>query len=112
MGIQRAIAAQIKEQNCDYVFALKKNQADLYEEVLTLFIFGKIRQGLRMFRTTPSPPLEKSHGRIERENLHHCKCFKFISKRKDWKSFRSIVRIESTRELKGNPQDKILYNKR
>ena len=63
MGNQRAIAAQIREQNGDYVFALKKNQSDLYEEVHTFFSLEEERQPSKMFNTTPR---EKGHGRIER----------------------------------------------
>lgn len=37
MGCQTAIAAQIVEQNGDYVLALKGNHGDLYEDVVQLF---------------------------------------------------------------------------
>ncbi len=59
-------AAKIQEQNCDYVFALKRNQADLYEEALTLFILEKFNR-FKNVPHTPSPPLEKSHGESKKE---------------------------------------------
>lgn len=37
MGAQTAIAAQIVEQQGDYVLALKGNQGNLFEDVMQLF---------------------------------------------------------------------------
>lgn len=100
MGTQRAIAAQISEQNGDYVLALKKNQPDLYEEVHTFFTLEEAT-GFKNVQHDIFSTLEKGHGRIERRTCTISNALNCISKRTDWKGLKSIVRIESIRELKG-----------
>jgi predicted transposase YbfD/YdcC len=67
MGCQTAIAEQIKEQEADYVLALKENQPELYEAVADSFALAQ-HSGF-----TDHPPatwstarqVNKGHGRLE-----------------------------------------------
>jgi predicted transposase YbfD/YdcC len=67
MGCQTAIAAQIQEQEADYVLALKENQAELYEAVADSFALAR-RSG---FAEHPADTwstwrqVNKGHGRLE-----------------------------------------------
>jgi predicted transposase YbfD/YdcC len=63
MGTQRAIAAQIIEQQADYALALKENQGNLYEDVKDTFTLAQkddFRRVEHQFHTT----IEKGHGRL------------------------------------------------
>ena len=63
MGTQRAIAAQIIEQQADYALALKENQGNLYEDVkdtFTLAQHDQFRRVASQFHET----IEKGHGRL------------------------------------------------
>jgi predicted transposase YbfD/YdcC len=67
MGCQTAIAAQIQEQEADYVLALKENQAELYEAVADSFALAR-RSG---FAEHPADTwstwrqVNKGQGRVE-----------------------------------------------
>lgn len=67
MGCQRELAAQIGEQEADYVLALKANQANLHEEVASTFT---LLQASRFTELAPSAwshwrQVNKGHGRLE-----------------------------------------------
>jgi predicted transposase YbfD/YdcC len=59
LNCQRAIAAQIVEQEGDYALALKENQPSLYEDVVLLL------NDLEAGQSTMLPVVEADHGRIE-----------------------------------------------
>jgi predicted transposase YbfD/YdcC len=64
MGTQRAIAAQLIEQNADDALALKENQGNLYEDVEDTFTLARtdhFRSVEYQFHET----IEKDHGRLE-----------------------------------------------
>lgn len=64
MGCQREIAQQIRDQQADYVLALKANQPDLLEEVVDCFTLADATayDGVRHDR---QERVNKLHGRIE-----------------------------------------------
>lgn len=97
MGCQKNIAKKIVERNADYVLALKQNQPDLLEEVIDEFRFSPIDES--------NEDLDFGHGRIETRVCSVIKTFDLIESHKEWKSMRSVIRIESTRDFKG--KDKI-----
>lgn len=47
MGTQKAIAEKIRRKRADYILALKRNQAGVYEDVELYFRDEKIREGIR-----------------------------------------------------------------
>jgi predicted transposase YbfD/YdcC len=83
-------------KEADYILAVKDNQKKLYKEVQEMFELRKAES---------VETIEKNNGRIE---TRKCSILipKTIGMRKmnnteDWEGLQSIVRIESTREIKG-----------
>src|SRR5438034_3784679 len=64
IGTQRAIAAQIIEQNGDYALALKENQGNLYENVKDTFALAR-KDHFRDIEHQFYESIEKDHGRLE-----------------------------------------------
>jgi predicted transposase YbfD/YdcC len=64
MGTQTAIAAQIVEQEADYVLALKENQGTLYDEVQDTFMQAQAEQ-FREVQHQYYQTVNKGHGRLE-----------------------------------------------
>ncbi|MCA1725891.1 MAG: ISAs1 family transposase [Thermomicrobia bacterium] len=64
MGCQREIAAQIVEQQADYVLALKENHATVYHEVVHLFADGE-ETGYADYDADAAETLDSGHGRVE-----------------------------------------------
>lgn len=65
MGTQKKIAAQLQDQQTDYILALKKNQGDLYEEVDSFLTIEK-KRGFKGISHNIFTTSEKGHGRIEK----------------------------------------------
>jgi predicted transposase YbfD/YdcC len=104
MGCQTAIAAQIVEQQADYVLALKDNHPALHERVRLAFADAEAAVGttLPLADLVPHTTLDKGHGRLE-----HRRCLAigdpaylaYVDPDGAWPALRSLVRIESTRRL-------------
>jgi predicted transposase YbfD/YdcC len=100
MGCQKEIAKKIKEKEADYVLALKGNQGTLSEDVELFFTEQKERK----FADTAisrHQTLEKSHGRIETRTYTAIDDIDWLKERHDWAGLRSIVMVESVREIIG-----------
>src|SRR5690606_33452116 len=96
MGCQNEIADAIIGKKADYILAVKENQSQLLEKVMDEFRFGKhIEQHL-------SEGVD--HGRIETRVCMVLSDFQFIDHNalKKWKGLKSVVKIESTREIKNS----------
>lgn len=66
---QTKIAAQIKAQNADYLFAVKENQGKLYDQLQDLFD-GCLAEKFKQVPHGHDRTVDKGHGRIEiRETL-------------------------------------------
>jgi len=100
MGCQKQIADKIKDKEADYVLALKGNQGSLSEDVELFFTEQKER---KFADTTISRhrTLEKSHGRIETRTYTAVDDIDWLKERHDWAGLRSIVMVESVREVIG-----------
>ena len=100
MGCQKGIAKKIKERGAEYVLALKGNQGTLADDV-ELFL---AEQKARDFADTAANchrTLEKSHGRIETRTYTATDDIAWLKKTHDWVGLRSIVMVESIREIIG-----------
>ena len=100
MGCQKEIARKIKDKDADYVLALKGNQGTLSEDVELFFAEQKERK----FADTASSrhqTLEKSHGRIETRTYTSIDDIGWLKERHHWAGLRSIVMVESVREIVG-----------
>jgi len=100
MGCQKEIARKIKEKEADYVLALKGNQGTLQQDVELFFTEQKER---KFADTTISRhrTLEKSHGRIETRTYTAIGDIAWLQERHDWTGLKSIVMVESVREIIG-----------
>lgn len=67
MGCQTAIADLIVEQGADYLLQLKKNQGNLFEDVVTLFddLEALGTHASRVYNYASDKTVDKNHGRIE-----------------------------------------------
>lgn len=110
IGCQTTIAAQIVDNNGDYVLALKGNQGKLYEDAL--FLFAQLRQqGFHDVDHDYYKSINGDHGRIE---IRECwvidphqwpEHFRTLA---DWKNLQSIAMIRAERRV----QDKVSHEKR
>lgn len=108
MGTQKAIAEKIQNGGGDYILALKKNQGNMYEEVETFFTLEK-KDNFKDVQVDIFNTLEKGHGRIEKRTCTVADVGNYISKKRDWAGLKSIVCIESEREIKGKKTKETRY---
>ncbi len=97
MGCQSKIVEKIIEKEADYLIAVKGNQSNLNDDVRLAF---ENKPNEMIFLTDQEH--DKGHGRIEfrrctvTENIHWLKTL-----HPQWKNLRSIIEIESIRQIKG-----------
>ena len=105
MGCQKEIAKKIKDKEADYVLALKGNQGTLQQDVELFFT----EQKARLFKDTTidrHETLEKSHGRIETRTYTAIDAIGWLKERHDWVGLKSIVMVESVREIIGGKTER------
>jgi predicted transposase YbfD/YdcC len=97
MGCQSKIVETIIEKKADYVISLKGNQGTLSSDVQLLFTH-KPQQ--IVFQTETEH--DKGHGRIETRRCTVTEGISWLQEQHPhWKGLRSVIEIESTREIKG-----------
>lgn len=97
MGCQHKIGDQIIEQGGDYLLALKENQPSLHDDVVE--VFKNRPETIPMSISEIS--IEKGHGRIDQRQAFVITDIEWLRERHDnWKSIKSIIKIESTRIVK------------
>ena len=100
MGCQKEIAKKITSKEADYMLALKGNQGTLSEDVEVFFTEQKACK----FKDTVvsrHQTLAKDHGRIETRTYTSIGAIDWLKERHDWAGLRSIVMVESMREIVG-----------
>src|SRR5258708_1098396 len=101
IGTQRAIAAQIIEQQADYALALKENQGNLYENVKDTFTLAQKDQ-FRGIEHQFHETIEKDHGRLEIrkhwiiDDLEH---LSYLDQEGKWKGLRAIGMVRAERRI-------------
>ena len=100
MGCQREIAAKIIAKEADYVLALKGNQGTLRADVELFFNEPKAR-AFEDVAVSRHETLEKSHGRIETRVYTAIDAIDWLKQRHDWIGLKSIVMVDSIREIIG-----------
>jgi len=90
MGCQKNIAEKIIDSKGDYILALKTNQSELFEEASSLFKFLPV---------TRQEQVKKDHGRIETRDCQVISDLSWMPETPQWKGLKSIVKIQSNREL-------------
>jgi predicted transposase YbfD/YdcC len=98
MGCQRAIAKKIVEQKADYILALKGNQGTLLEDV-EVFVAEQKANNFKDTTITRAETVDGDHGRIETRTTTVIHDTGWLQERHDWPGLKSIVMIESRREI-------------
>lgn len=96
MGTQTEIAEQIRDQQADYVLALKGNQGTLHREVRAYFEEGRKRHWHAM-PVEYAETCDLGHGRKEVRRLWISTDVAWLPKREAWADLSSIVMIEHER---------------
>lgn len=103
MSCQRAICAQIVEQEGDYVIALKGNQGTLHDDV-------------RLFMEDPKRPVEATHttvdadhGRIETRTGEVSTDIGWLTADHAWPGLAAIGKMVRTREIRGKKTTETSY---
>jgi predicted transposase YbfD/YdcC len=99
MGCQREIAKQICEKKADYVLSLKGNQGTLHKDVELIFNDEGTMKDLRIdvHKTVDG----SEHGRLEERTYRVVEIPPVLQQQHDWPGLKTIIEVQSTRELKG-----------
>lgn len=100
MGCQKEIAKKIVAKEADYILALKGNQGTLSADVEEFYTEQKACK-FRDAKVSRHETLEKSHGRIETRRFTSTDDIDWLKERHDWAGLKSIVMVESVREIIG-----------
>jgi len=92
LNCQRAIAAQIVEQEGDYALALKANQENLYNDVVLLLNDPEASQ------STMPPVVEADHGRIETRTATVSTEVKWLNEQHPWPGLKAVGKVLRVRE--------------
>jgi predicted transposase YbfD/YdcC len=107
-GCQKEIAAQIRQQQADYVLAVKDNQPTLANDLLEAFIAHAdedyTHPSLRRYKT-----VERGHGRKETREYFVADVPARVTERKEWKDAQSIGLVIRTREVGGVETEEFVY---
>lgn len=98
IGCQREIARKIVDKKADYVLGLKGNQGTLRDDVELLFSEQSARD-FADISATRHQSVEKSHGRIETRCVTATQDIDWLKNAHSWPGLKSIVRVETVREL-------------
>jgi len=104
MGTQKEISAQIREQEGDYLLALKGNHSHLSEDADSLFKWAKKTDYLGLDHDYHRT-INKGHDRIEiREcwTLSGVASLSVLSGQQDWAGLQTVARIRSERRHNGD----------
>lgn len=100
LGCQKEIVEEIVSQEADYVISLKGNQGKLHEDVKNYLDWAE-RIGFQEISYDYTETLEKGHGRIEKRRCWVTERIDWLEQKADWKNLRSIIMVESIREVVG-----------
>jgi len=91
MGCQKTIAKQIVSSEGDYLFALKGNQGELYQNVKLIFV-----SPVDDIKISSSKTIEKSHGKVIERNYSIINDISWLDGRDQWESLSSIAMVQTT----------------
>lgn len=102
MGCQKEIAKKIIEKKAHYIFGLKGNQGNLFENVETYF--QDTKNVYDYFEEA-----NKEHGRIEIRKCWVTSNINWLDTKNDWCNLSSIIKVESTRIFSDKETKEIRY---
>ncbi len=100
MGCQREIAQTIIDKKADYILALKGNQGTLKDDV-KLFVDEQKAVDFKDAEVSREKTVDGDHGRIETREITVIHDVEWLQERHDWPGLKSVVVVESTREVGG-----------
>ena len=100
MGCQRDIAQTIIDKKADYILALKGNQGTLKDDV-KFFIDEQKTVDFKDAKVSRDKTVDGDHGRIETRQVTVIHDVEWLQQRHDWPGLKSVVVVESTREVAG-----------
>ena len=105
---QKDTAAEILEQQADYVLALKGNQGSLYNEVESFFdaIVNERTFGYEISR---HETIDGEHGRLETRRYWHVNAPDYVKEKAAWPGLASLGMCEAKRELNGQTSQEKRY---
>lgn len=89
LNCQTKIAEKVMEKEANYIFSLKKNQRELYEQVVGRFE--------RQTAADHDKNIDIGHGRIETRTCSVISDLTFIDNAEQWKGMQTIVKIDAER---------------
>jgi predicted transposase YbfD/YdcC len=101
IGTQRAIAAQIIDQQADYALALKENQGTLYEDVKDTFTLART-DNFRSVEYQFHETMEKDHGRLEIRKhwiIDDLEQLTYLDQEGKWKGLLAIGMVVAQRRI-------------
>jgi predicted transposase YbfD/YdcC len=101
MGCQKTIANAIVEAKADYIFGLKGNQKTLQEEAIHLFSHTAI--------SSKDETFDYTGNRIETRICSVLTDLNLLDEKEHWPSLKSIIRIESIREIGNEKSSETRY---
>lgn len=111
IGCQTEIAAQIVEQEADYVLAVKGNQGTLHEDITDLFA-GFEEHQFQSVDYDYHKTVNKDHGRID---IRECwvvsrpDYITYLRRHQAWPQLTSLVKLVSERRINGQSTVKTRY---
>jgi predicted transposase YbfD/YdcC len=98
MGCQREIAKTIIDKKADYVLALKGNQGSLREDI-EVFAAEQKANDFKDTSVSRDKTVDGDHGRIETRKTTVIHDVAWLQDRHNWPGMKSVVIVESTREI-------------
>jgi len=98
----------VKHNKADYCIALKANQETLYNE-MTQYATDCLSDPLLTHKYTTLTFRNKGHGRIEKRVVTLFTDLSWFKDLKKWEGLKGLVRVESTRTIKGVSKTEVRY---
>ena len=101
IGCLPKIARQIKEQEGEYVLALKDNQGTLYQDVVDLFADAETT-GFTQWVHETHHTVDKAHGRLEYRHywtIADPTCIAYLNAKEKWTGLQSVGMVEAERRV-------------
>lgn len=109
IGCQKNIVSMIhKGKKADYCIALKKNQETMYDEMVR-YAEDCLSDKLLKNNYTQSIKINKGHGRVEKRIVTLFNDLSWFQDLKKWEGLAGLVRVESTRSIKGIDTTEVRY---
>ena len=100
IGCQTEIAKKIVEKEADYVLAVKANQGNLYEDIVTYFDWA-MEDKFNQTAYTTHETIDGDHGRIEVRRYYATSDITWLRNKAEWEAIESIAMVESERTVLG-----------